>query len=40
MTIINNDLKNTYKSFIDELLRVNSLSLPCKVLYSGSLFTE
>lgn len=25
---------------IDELLRVNSLSLPCKLIYEGSKFTE
>lgn len=40
MNIITQDLKNLYKSFIDELLRTNSLSLPCKLIYSGSSFTE
>jgi hypothetical protein len=40
MNIITSDLKNLYKSFIDELLRENSLSLPCKLLYDSSSFTE
>ncbi len=40
MNIITNELKNLYKSFIDELLRTNSLSLPCKLIYEGSSFTE
>lgn len=40
MNIITNDLKNLYKSFIDELLRSNSLSLPCKLIYEGSSFNE
>lgn len=40
MTIITSDFKNLYKTFIDELLRTSSLSLPCKLIYSGSSFTE
>ncbi len=40
LDIITSDLKNTFNSFIDELLRNNSLSLPCKLIYEGSLFTE
>jgi len=40
MDIINNDLKNLYHNMIDELLRQNSLSLPCKLIYEGSKFTE
>lgn len=39
MNIISNDLKNLYKTFIDELLRNSSLSLPCKLIYEGSSFT-
>jgi hypothetical protein len=38
--IINNELKSVYKTFIDELFRSGSLSLPCKLLYSTSVFTE
>lgn len=38
--IINNNLKNTFKYFIDELLRENSLSLPCKLIYEGSSFVD
>ena len=38
--IINNNFKNIYKTFIDELLRVDSLSLPCKLIYEGSSFIE
>jgi len=38
--IINSDLKNTFKNFIDELLRSGSLSLPCKLIYENSAFTE
>jgi hypothetical protein len=40
MNIITTDLKNLYKSMIDELLRANSLSLPCKLIYDSSVFTE
>lgn len=40
MNIITADLKNLYKSFIDELLRSGSLSLPCKLIYEGSTFVE
>jgi hypothetical protein len=40
MMIINNELKNVFKSFIDELLRENSLSLPCKLIYETSSFVE
>ena len=40
LNIITPDLKNTFNSFIDELLRSNSLSLPCKLIYSGSAFVE
>lgn len=40
MNIITPDLKNLYKSMIDELLRSGSLSLPCKLIYEGSSFTE
>lgn len=38
--IIDNQFKNTFKIFIDELLRFNSLSLPCKLIYEGSNFQE
>lgn len=40
MNIITPELKNLYKTFIDELLRTNSLSLPCKLIYEGSSFIE
>lgn len=40
MNIITSDLKNLYKNFIDELLRENSLSLPCKLIYDSSFFVE
>lgn len=40
MNIITNELKNLYKSMIDELIRPNSLSLPCKLIYEGSVFVE
>lgn len=40
MNIITTELKNLYKSFIDELLRSGSLSLPCQLIYEGSVFTE
>lgn len=40
MNIITPELKNLYKTFIDELLRTNSLSLPCKLIYEGSSFVE
>jgi len=40
MNIITTELKNLYKSFIDELLRSGSLSLPCKLIYEGSSFLE
>lgn len=40
MNIITTELKNLYKSFIDELMRNGSLSLPCKLIYEGSSFTE
>lgn len=38
--IINDGFKNLYNSMIDELLRANSLSLPCKLIYEGSKFSE
>lgn len=40
MNIITSDLKNLYKNMIDELIRSNSLSLPCKLIYDTSIFTE
>lgn len=40
MNIISKELKSLYKQFIDELLRENSLSLPCKLVYDSSLFVE
>jgi hypothetical protein len=40
MNIISPELKNLYKTFINELLRTNSLSLPCRLIYEGSLFNE
>lgn len=40
LNIITPELKNLYKSFIDELLRSNSLALPCKLIYEGSQFNE
>lgn len=40
MNIITDDLKNLYKSMIDELIRAGSLSLPCKLIYEGSVFNE
>lgn len=40
MNIITNDLKNLYRSLIDELLKSGSLSLPCKLFYDQSLFNE
>jgi hypothetical protein len=40
MNIISTDLKNLYKTMIDELLRSNSLSLPCKLIYDTSVFTQ
>lgn len=40
MIIITQQLKDLYKTFIDELLRNSSLSLPCKLIYEGSSFTE
>jgi len=40
MNIITNDLKNLYKSMIDELLRSGSLSLPCKLIYEASFFNK
>jgi hypothetical protein len=39
MNIITPQLKEIYKSFIDELLRSNSLSLPCKLIYGSSSIT-
>ena len=36
MNIITPELKALYKTFIDELLRNNSLSLPCKLIYDAS----
>lgn len=38
--IITNDFKNLFKNAIDELIRSSSLSLPCKLIYEGSSFTE
>lgn len=38
MNLITTELKDLYKSFIDELLRQSSLSLPCKLIYEGSSF--
>lgn len=40
MNIITNELKNLYANFIDELLRNNSLSVPCKLIYDQSSFNE
>lgn len=40
MNIITDNLKNLYKSFIDEMLRSGSLSVPCKLIYEGSSFSE
>lgn len=40
MEIITSELKALYNSYIDELLRQGSLSLPCKLIYEGSKFTE
>lgn len=40
MQIITTELKNLYKTYIDELLRQNSLSLPCKLIYEASSFIE
>jgi hypothetical protein len=40
MNIINNDFKTLYKNLIDELIRPNSLSLLCKLIYEGSVFDE
>lgn len=40
MNIITNNFKNLYKEMINELLRQGSLSLPCKLIYEGSKFTE
>lgn len=38
--IITNEFKTIYKTFIDELFRQGSLSLPCKLIYSVSAFNE
>lgn len=38
--IIDNNFKNLYNNMIDELMRANSLSLPCKLIYEGSKFIE
>jgi hypothetical protein len=40
LNIITPDLKLLYNNMINELLRTNSLSLPCKLIYEGSSFTE
>lgn len=40
LNIINDHLKKTFNSFIDELLRNKSLSLPCELIYEGSEFYE
>lgn len=40
LNIITSNLKSTFNNFIDELLRSNSLSLPCKLIYEGSSFDE
>lgn len=40
MNIVTTDFKNLFNSCIDELLRANSLSLPCKLIYEGSSFDE
>ena len=39
MNIITPELKELYKSFIDELLRHNSLSLPCQLIHDSSTIT-
>lgn len=39
MNIITPQLKAIYKSFIDELLRENSLSLPCQLIHDSSTIT-
>ena len=38
--IISLDFKNLFNTCIDELLRTNSLSLPCKLIHEGSSFDE
>lgn len=40
MEIISTELKNLYNEYIDELFRVGSLSLPCKLIYEDSKFIE
>ena len=39
MNIITSDLKKLYKTFIDELLREHSLSLPCRLIHDSSKLT-
>lgn len=38
MEIITQELKNIYKTYINELFRQGSLSLPCKLIYEASKF--
>lgn len=40
MEIITQQLKDIYKTYINELFRSGSLSLPCKLIYDASKFTE
>lgn len=40
MNIITTELKQLYKTFIDELFRTGALSLPCKLIYDESVFSE
>ena len=40
MSIITSQMKTLFKSFIDELLLSSGLSLPCQLIYEGSVFTE
>lgn len=38
--IISQQFKDIYKTFIDEMLRENALSVKCKLIYEGSVFNE
>jgi hypothetical protein len=38
--IISQQFKDLYKTFINEMLRANSLSVSCKLIYEGSVFNE
>jgi hypothetical protein len=38
--IISQQFKDLYKTFIDEMLRANSLSVACKLIHEGSVFDE